>query len=308
MLYAAAVVFGLALGVHHVTVALVLPALAVLVYKTQGLGFFASRRLFYAAVVSLAALLAVYSYLPLAAAHKPILNWGDPRSLRAIWAHVTGKQYQLFLSFSPSYHRRTVSAVGRFLLREFGTPWFPIALVVAMIAGLMAAFKARARRLFSSCSLSSLPIWPTSSTTTSAKIRTPIICRLLSRSTIAAGIGLHSFLQLALAKRSFNASRLFIVPGAALVPALALVANWPFNNRSHYFIAHDYVENIQGTIEPNSLLLTLDWQVASPMLYTREIEQHRRDIKAVDVHLLRRSWYFDYLRRAYPGFDRAIAR
>jgi hypothetical protein len=60
------------------------------------------------------------------------------------------------------------------------------------------------------------------------------------------------------------------------------------------------VENIQSTIEPNSLLLTLDWQVASPMLYTREIEQRRRDIKAIDVQLLRRSWYFDYLKRAYP--------
>ena len=67
-LYAAAIVFGLALGVHHVTVALMLPALAVLVYETQGLRFFASKRLLYASVVSLAALLAVYSYLPLAAA------------------------------------------------------------------------------------------------------------------------------------------------------------------------------------------------------------------------------------------------
>jgi hypothetical protein len=49
-------------------------------------------------------------------------------------------------------------------------------------------------------------------------------------------------------------------------PFTGLIANWSFNNRSHYFIAHDYVGNIQNTIEPNGLLLTLDWQVASPML------------------------------------------
>src|SRR5207249_11539041 len=36
-LYAAAAVFGLALGDHHVTVGLTLPALAVIVYRTQGL-------------------------------------------------------------------------------------------------------------------------------------------------------------------------------------------------------------------------------------------------------------------------------
>jgi hypothetical protein len=48
-------------------------------------------------------------------------------------------------------------------------------------------------------------------------------------------------------------------------------------------------------------LLTSDWQVASPMLYAQEVEQHRRDVKVVDINLLRRSWYFDFLRHAYPG-------
>ena len=37
------------------------------------------------------------------------------------------------------------------------------------------------------------------------------------------------------------------------------------------------------------------------MLYAQEVEQRRRDVKVVDVNLLRRSWYFDYLKRAYPG-------
>jgi tetratricopeptide (TPR) repeat protein len=85
------------------------------------------------------------------------------------------------------------------------------------------------------------------------------------------------------------------------VCAITLAANWPFNNRRQYFIAHDYVENLLSAIAPNSLLLTLDWQVVSPMFYAQEIEQRRRDVKIVDINLLRRSWYFDYLSRAYPG-------
>ena len=84
-------------------------------------------------------------------------------------------------------------------------------------------------------------------------------------------------------------------------PAMALIGNWPFNDRRHYFIAHDYVENLLGAIEPNGLLLTQDWQVVSPMFYAQEIEQRRRDVKVVDINLLRRLWYFDYLRHAYPG-------
>src|ERR1700736_908131 len=138
--YAAAIVFGLALGVHHVTVALILPALAVLVYRTAGLTFFASKRLLYAALFSIGALVAVYGYLPLAAARRPIMNWGDPRSLYAIWSHITGKQYQLFLSFSPSIMGEQLPQFGKFLFREFGAPWLPLALIVAM-SGVIAAFK-----------------------------------------------------------------------------------------------------------------------------------------------------------------------
>jgi len=48
-------------------------------------------------------------------------------------------------------------------------------------------------------------------------------------------------------------------------------------------------------------MLTQDWQVASPMLYAQEIEQRRRDVKVVDINLLRRSWYFDYLKHAHSG-------
>jgi hypothetical protein len=299
LLYAAAIVFGLALGVHHVTVALILPALAVLVYRTEGWGFFKSKRLLYAALFSIGALMAVYSYLPLAAAHRPIINWGDPRSLSAIWAHITGKQYQLFLSFSPSIMGEQLPQFGKFLLREFGAPWLPLALIVA-IAGFIAAFK-RDRTTFLFLLLVVLADLAYTLNYDIAEDKDAYYLPVFIAIAIAVGIGAHAFLQFVVAKRSLNVAGLFIIGlGAMIIPALALASNWPFNNRSRYFIAQDYVENIQSTIEPNGLLLTLDWQVASPMLYTREIEGHRRDVKVVDVQLLRRSWYFDYLRRAYP--------
>jgi tetratricopeptide (TPR) repeat protein len=86
-----------------------------------------------------------------------------------------------------------------------------------------------------------------------------------------------------------------------LTSAMAFAANWPFNNRRHDFIADDYVENLFSTIGPDGLLLTQDWQVASPMLYVQEVEGRRSDVKAIDINLLRRSWYFDYLKHAHPG-------
>ena len=139
-LYAAALLFGLALGVHHVTVALILPALAVIVYRTEGLRFFTSRRLVYAALISVAALVTIYAYLPLAAAHTPVINWGTPRSLQEIWWHVTGRQYRVFLSFTPEMMGEQSLEFFRLLLREFGLSWLPLPLVLAF-AGFVSAFK-----------------------------------------------------------------------------------------------------------------------------------------------------------------------
>ncbi|HJY54108.1 MAG TPA: DUF2723 domain-containing protein [Candidatus Udaeobacter sp.] len=73
-IYAAAFVFSLALGVHHVTVGLTLPAIAAVVYRTEGLKFFTSRRLLYAALISVGALVLVYSYLPWAASSWPVMS------------------------------------------------------------------------------------------------------------------------------------------------------------------------------------------------------------------------------------------
>src|SRR5262249_2834275 len=96
-LYAAALSFGLALGVHHVTVALILPGLGAFVLLTEGWRFFKSKRLLYCALISFSGL-AVYAYLPLAGSHSGVMNWGDPTSLQRIWWHISAKQYQVFLT------------------------------------------------------------------------------------------------------------------------------------------------------------------------------------------------------------------
>jgi tetratricopeptide (TPR) repeat protein len=86
-----------------------------------------------------------------------------------------------------------------------------------------------------------------------------------------------------------------------LTPILGFAGNWPYDNRSRYYIARDYVDNIFSTIEPGGMLLTRDWQVYSPMLYTGVIERYRNDAVVIDVNQLRRSWYYDFLRHVYPS-------
>jgi hypothetical protein len=299
LIYVAAGVFGLALGVHHVTIGLMLPALALLVWATQGPKFFASRRLFYAAGAAFAMLVIVYSYLPIAASRSPIINWGNPRSIQAIWAHITGKQYQVFLSFDSKIIGQQLIEFGKLLFREFGPWWFPIVPGLT-VAGFVRLFKSD-RVTFWFLGLLVITDLAYGVGYVIAEDKDAYYLPAFIAFAIAAAFGLRWLLCLSVFQRkSLTTLPLITVALVGIVPTVALASNWPFNNRRHYYIAHDYLENILGSTEAGSLLLTLDWQVASPMFYAREIEHLRPDVKIVDVNLLRRSWYFDYLSHAYP--------
>ena len=299
-IYAAAFVFGLAMGVHHVTVALTLLAIAAVVYSTEGIKFFTSRRLLYAALISIGALIAVYSYLPWAASRSPLMNWGNPRSLQEIWWHITGRQYRVFFSFSPTTMGAQFVEFCRMALREFGFPWLPVAPFLAF-AGFVSAYK-RDRTAFWFLILIVIADLAYCLSYEIAEDKDAYYLPAFISIAIAAGFGVHWLIQVA-RSRSAPVGRSYLVGAIAIVltSATAFAANWPFNNRRGYFIADDYVENLSSTIAPNGLLLTQDWQVVSPMFYAQEIEQRRRDVRVVDINLLRRSWYFDYLKYAHPG-------
>jgi Protein of unknown function (DUF2723) len=299
-LYAAALVFGLALGVHHVTVALTLPAIAVIVFRSQGVRFFTSRRLVYAALISIGALVAVYAYLPFAASRSPVINWGHPRSLQEIWWHITGRQYQVYFSFKPEIMGAQFVEFCRMALREFGFPWLPLSLVLAF-AGFVDAFK-RDRTTFWFLLVVILADLAYALSYEIAEDKDAYYLPAFISIAIAAGLGIRWMIQRAVSKRApVGKLSVAVATVVLLVCAITLAANWPFNNRRQNFIAHDYVENLWSTIAPDSLLLTLDWQVVSPMFYAQEVEQLRPDVKVVDINLLRRSWYFEYLKHAYPG-------
>jgi tetratricopeptide (TPR) repeat protein len=299
-LYAAALVFGLAMGVHHVTVALTLPAISVVVFRTQGVSFFTSRRLVYGALISIGALVAVYAYLPFAASRSPVIDWGHPRSLQEIWWHITGRQYQVYFSFKPEIMGAQFAEFSRMALREFGFPWLPLSLVLAF-AGFVGAFK-RDRTTFWFLLTIIIADLAYALSYEIAEDKDAYYLPTFVSIAIAAGFGIRWMIQRAVSRPTpVGKLSAAVATVVLLVCATSLAANWPFNNRRQYFIAHDYVDNLLSTIAPNSLLLTLDWQVVSPMFYAQEVEQFRPDVKVVDINLLRRSWYFDYLKHAYPG-------
>jgi tetratricopeptide (TPR) repeat protein len=298
MLYAAAFVFGLALGAHHATIGVSLPALAALVYFTEGPKFFTSKRLLYAAMFAMAGL-SVYAYLPLAALRSPVMNWGDPRTLERLWWHVTGRQYRIFLSPSLDTMAGQLGAFFNLAARELNIWWLPAGLTL-VIAGFVALFR-RDPKTFWFLSLVIIGDLAYALNYEIAEDKDAYYLPTFIAMAVASGAGADWLLRSARSTRVPGYVARFVALGLiVIVPLTAFASNLPYNNRSHYYVAQDYVENILSTIEPNGMLLTLDWQVYSPLLYLREIEGRRTDVVVIDINQLRRSWYFDYLKRAFP--------
>lgn len=298
-LNAAALTFGLALGVHHVTVGLVLPAFAVLVLMTEGLTFFTSKRLPVAAAFACAGL-CVYIYLPLAAAHAPIMNWGNPRTFDRFIAHVTGWQYRVFFEAQPERIGHQLADFFERALREFGPAWLPVALAMAMAGFIYLSRRTRAIFWFLLIVVAANLAYNVNYEI--AEDKDAYYLPVFLSFTLASAFGVRSVIEWLFRKpwRTLWPKRAIAAALVVAIPGVAFASNLAFDNRRDYFIARDYVENILSTVGPDGMLLTLDWQVYSPMFYLREIEAYRRDVVVIDVNQLRRSWYFNYLARAYP--------
>jgi hypothetical protein len=229
------------------------------------------------------------------------LNWGDPSNIQRIWWHVTGRQYQVFLEPSLQVMVRQSGEFFTLAFREFGRWWAPLALLLA-VTGFVRLFRTD-RTLFYFIAII-IPFnlayalnYEIAEDKDAYYLPTFLALALAAAIGARAVIGLlASRLPRAVPQRPTMAAAAILV----LLPGLAIWTNYPYNDRSHYLIARDYVDNVASTIGDGGMLLTQDWQVYSPFLYLREIEGNRRDITVIDVNLLRRSWYYEYLRLAYP--------
>jgi hypothetical protein len=298
-LYAAAFLFGLAMGVHHVTIVSMLPALAILVYSTVGAGFFKSKRLLYAALFAFAGL-AIYAYLPLAASRSPVMNWGDPKTFERFWWHVTGRQYQSFFSLSFETMSGQLEEFVRFACSQFG-PWWSAAGLALVAAGFWQMIK-RDMAAFFFFALVIVADLAIALNYDIAEDKDAYYLPVFISMAVAAGFGVDWLIRTILRQRwPAPLTRAVSAVAVLLVVSITFAGNLPHNDRSRYFLARDYVENVFSTIEPGGMMLTLDWQIYSPSLYVSEVEGQHRDVIVIDVNQMRRSWYFDYLNRSYPS-------
>jgi hypothetical protein len=292
-LYAAALLFGLGLCVHHVTIGTGAIAIAVLITRIAGGAFWRSRTAIIAAIL-LAAGLLVYVYLPIAASRKPVMNWGDPVSISAIWDHVTGKQYRGYIKTTEDQNSAQFERYFGIVARELGPPWMPLALLAALGGIVLLWFRLRTIFwyviLFIAGNAAWFAIYPITNDTPAYAIPTFIALLFAFASAIASTVELLTNERM----------RRIAAIATLILPLISLIATYSIRDRSRYWVSHDYAENAFRSMGPNALMITGDWQLYAPMRYVSDVEHTRPDVTMIHAGFLLRPWYFGELARRYP--------
>ncbi len=274
---------GLSLANHLGTAVSVLPALAVLT-PLAGLAIPAG-------LVLLG--LSSYAYVPARCVARPLFNWGNACTpQRFIW-HVTGKQYQVNLSLDPAEMLHELGAFWSALIRQY-PPW----LLALVVVGALLFARRHRRAAVALCVLVSGNV---------------AYCATYSIGQDKDAYYMPSFMVLAVPLCLTMAALLRRLPRRAraavlTIPAVLAIANFSSQNRSRFTLAQDYALDALASVGQKGLLLTSDWQVYAPILYLQEAEGRSPGVASVDVLLLKRTWYLDYLARKWPVLTASSSR
>jgi hypothetical protein len=285
---------GLALGVHHATVALALPPALYLAWDRRRP---AAKVLLLAAGAGLLGL-SVYFYLPWRAAQHPILNWGDPQTLERFWWHLTGKQYhEQIATVSQSGFWDRVLLFGELLVRQFT----PVGFLLAA-AGWVALYRRRRSVFWFSAGVVLLNAGFVTGTGLGAtdtpgyylpSFLTLVWCFALGLESLATWCG-------GIRQRWVQAG----VLGMILLPA---VVNFPCSNRHDDRVGRLYIENSLRGVPPGSLVLSRDWNLTSAWLGMRYGLGWDPHIVFLDTNFLRMSWFLPLFERDYPDLYHAAS-
>jgi hypothetical protein len=246
----------------------------------------------------IAAGLLPYAILWIRARSGPLLNWGNPSNWNLFWKHISGQQYSVFLG-SPK-----LSALPK-ALSLWWDQW-PVVIWLLILPGMLWMWRLRSGAFYFTVILgvSNVLYVLSYDITDIASAPSDFYAYLLPLcwvSSLWIGFGAHAIFIAAKwlfrkESASYAAAALLIVA----IPVVSAAAFWRTNNRHHYIYADDFARNILRSVAPNALILAPDWTFVSPAFYLQHVERVRNDVTVLDTDLLRRSWYFGYVRRRAP--------
>ena len=225
-----------------------------------------------------------YLFLVLRARAGPLFAWGNPYNLERFYWHVTGKQYQVWM-FSQSLGEvmRNAGHGAGLLARCFLYVLLPV-----VFYGAVRLFRTR-KRLAIGLTVSAVVAFIYAVNYSIPDIESYYLPCLVALAVFGV-VGLEE-----LVRRMGKWRHVVWVAGLA-----ALALNYGAGSKHGDYVARDHAMNTLASAEQNATIITDWWDVYSPVFYLQHVEQVRPDVCMIDKELLRRSWYFQYLARAYP--------
>lgn len=290
--------FGFTLGLsftNHMTTILLAPGFLYLYFSRQGGGADAWKRIVRLAIPFLAGL-SLYAYLPIRAGQSPYLNWGNPVELERFFWHLSGKQYSVWIFSSTEAAGRQLSYFINMLPAEFAY----VGLVIAAV-GMVVAWRAERSLaimillLFFGCIFYSInyDIYDIDS------------YFLLAYLCVALWIGIGTVFMLSLLRNNLR----MIVAGGVVLGLVPLVGNYSRCDESRNYLVEDYTFNMFNSLKPQALVFSYQWDYwVSASYYYQHVKGVRPDVVVVDKELLRRSWYLQQLKNAYPWLIEASGK
>lgn len=280
---------GLSFANHMMTV-LLAPAFLWVFFKTHGFGRTAWLRIAHAVPVFLLALSA-YLYLPIRAALRPMMNWGNPATAASFWDHITGAQYRTVMFSSSEVAVAKTAAFFADLPGTFG--YLPLA---AALAGLLWLFKRdRTAALLTVLIFAAGLFYAVNYDFDDANfyLNPHLMVALWAGAGVTALATLMTR-QREAAQKSLYQKSLVVV--SALLVTLPLVLNHQRVSARDDFVIEDQARTILEALTPGAVVVTggnIDFSF--PAWYLQYVEGVRPDVTVMDYSLLGARWHYEQI-------------
>lgn len=288
----------MALGfANHMTTLLTLPFAAILFFRKERFNKKSLLKIAVAFISSLPLLILLYAYLPLRASTNPEINWGNPLNAENFLRHITGKQYQVWLFSSIDAAKKQFSYFLNNLPSEFTVPGLLLALT-----GLGLIFKVN-KKMAGLITASFVIALLYSINYDIVDIDSYFLFNFILIG-ILISIGVMFILNEVKKRFKLNDRAIVIF---SLIGFIPLFANYSSVDQSDQYVFEDYTKNILNSVEKNSIIFSYQWDYfISASYYYQFVENFRKDVAVIDKELLRRSWYYNQLKRNYPLIIRNV--
>lgn len=282
---------------NHMTTLLAIPFAAILFFFKEKLTTSSIKIIFKTLVLSIPVLVLIYLYLPIRAAQNPIMNWGNPINFENFWRHFTGKQYQVWLFAS---FEATKKQLGNFV-SNFPSEFTIVGLFIGLI-GFIFLYKID-KKIF-------LTTLATFLFAVLYSVNYDIVDLdsyfLLTYMIFSIWI-LFGFLLLFSKLEQLLKTKRMIIPIFTILIFVPLASNKSEVDQSDVYTFEDYTKTILNGVEKNSIILSYQWDYfISASYYFQNVEHFRKDVVVVDKELLRRSWYYNQLKRNHSDAIKKI--